>query len=150
MMPKIFSVVCWLFWGSLLWSTCSGFLPNLKIVLSVFSVFICRIFGEEYFLDTNALPGVCVCVCVCVCVHACLCVCMHTCQPQIFFFHLLNSVVHWMEYLNLIKPNLSIFSCALFKKLWPTLKVLKVFPVFSSRSFIALAYTFKRWWWFSP
>ena len=157
MMPKIFSVVCWPFWCSLLWSTCSEFLPNLKTVLSVFSLFIYRIFGEEYILDTNALPGVCVCVCVHVCVCVCMCVCvclyvcMHKCQPQVFFFHSLTSVVHWMEYLNLIKPNLSIFSCALCKKLWPTPKVLKVFPIFSSRSFIVLAYTFKWWWWwFSP
>lgn len=106
----------------------SSFVKYLVRILAQFKK-LCRISKEEYFLDINALPGVCMYMCVGV--H------MRMRQSQVFFFFSLNSVVHWMEFLNLsIKSNLSIFCCVLFKKLWPTPKSWKYFLCFLLESLL--------------
>lgn len=51
-------------------------------------------------------------------------------QGKICFFHFLNKVICWVEFLNLIKSNLLIFPWVLFKKLRLTLRSWRYFLCF--------------------
>ena len=82
----------------------SSFVKYLLRILAQFKK-LCRIFEDEYFLDINALPGVCMymCVCVCVCAHA------RASLKFSFSFLLIVSLIEWNFLIYQLNPTYHYF-----------------------------------------